>query len=147
MAKNSLLAGLVILMFLAARPGYCEPWGPWSTSTDAPTLFTPADRERPARVVEPEIHPIAATPFLWMLWMYQRHITHIDGDRCPMYPTCSQYSVQAIHKHGPLMGIVMTADRLIHEADEQKYAYLTKIGNRYRYLDPVEDNDYWWYRK
>ena len=64
-----------------------------------------------------------------------------------MYPTCSQYSVQAIHEHGPLIGIVMTADRLIHEADERDYAFTIKVGNRYRYADPLENNDFWWYKK
>jgi hypothetical protein len=43
------------------------------------------------------------------------------------------------------MGVVMTADRIIHELDEQKYAPLVKVGNRYRYLDPVRDNDFWWH--
>jgi hypothetical protein len=64
-----------------------------------------------------------------------------------MYPTCSQYGIQAMHKHGPLIGIVMTADRLMHEADERDFAPARKVGNRYRFIDPVENNDFWWYKK
>lgn len=79
-----------------------------------------------------------------MLRFYQGYITQIDGDRCVMHPTCSQYSVQAIRKHGPLLGIIMTSDRLMHEYDEQKEAPLIKIGNRYRHDDPVSNNDFWW---
>lgn len=71
----------------------------------------------------------------------------MDGDRCPMYPTCSQYSLLAMHKHGPFIGIIMTADRLMHEADERDFAPARKVGNRYRFIDPVENNDFWWYKK
>ena len=39
----------------------------------------------------------------------------------------------------------MTADRMIHELDEQGLAPLIKVGNRYRYSDPVENNDFWWH--
>ncbi len=61
-----------------------------------------------------------------------------------MYPTCSSYSMNAMRKHGFLIGFVMTADRLIHESSEMDYAPLVKVGNRYRYSDPLSHNDYWW---
>jgi hypothetical protein len=64
-----------------------------------------------------------------------------------MYPTCSQYSVEAVRKHGPVVGIVMTADRIIHELDEQDHAPLIKVWSRYRYADPVGNNDFWWYHE
>jgi putative component of membrane protein insertase Oxa1/YidC/SpoIIIJ protein YidD len=64
-----------------------------------------------------------------------------------MYPTCSQYSVQAIRKHGPAVGIMMTADRIMHEMDEQHYAPIIKVGGRHRHEDTVSDNDFWWYGK
>jgi putative membrane protein insertion efficiency factor len=114
-------------------------------STDTPVLLTPADREPSSRAGrESAEHSIAATPFLWLLRFYQTRISPLDGNRCPMYPTCSQYSVQAIHKHGPVIGAVMTVDRLIHEADEQRFAPLVKVGDRYRFIDSVADNDFWW---
>ena len=72
------------------------------------------------------------------------YISKVDGDRCPMYPTCSSYSIEAIKKHGVLTGIVMAADRLIHESNEMDYAPVIKLGNRYRYYDPLSHNDYWW---
>ena len=72
------------------------------------------------------------------------YISRVDGDRCPMYPTCSSYSMNAMRKHGFLIGFVMTADRLIHESSEMDYAPLVKVGNRYRYSDPLSHNDYWW---
>ncbi len=94
---------------------------------------------------EQQSSSVAATPFLWLLTFYQKTIGPVNSGRCPMYPTCSQYSVEAIRKHGPVVGIVMTADRIIHELDEQSYAPLIKVGSRYRFADPVRNNDFWWY--
>jgi len=61
-----------------------------------------------------------------------------------MYPTCSSYSLQVIEKHGFFIGIVMTADRLIHESNEMDYAPIINTGNKLRYFDPVSNNDFWW---
>lgn len=137
----ALTAGLLLFC-----PGTSLAWGPWSTSRNAPVLLTEADRDVfSSRERLPGVHSIAGTPFLWLIRIHQKYITHVDGDRCPMYPTCSQYSVEAIRKHGPFIGIVMTSDRLLHEADERRYAPAIRVGNRYRFHDPVENNDFWWY--
>jgi putative membrane protein insertion efficiency factor len=111
-------------------------------------MATPADR-RTATAGKPERPEasVAATPFLWMLSFYQKTVGPVVSGRCPMYPTCSQYSVDAIRKHGPAIGIILTADRIIHELDEQNDAPLVKIGSRYRYADPVGNNDFWWYHE
>jgi len=82
-----------------------------------------------------------------VLRFFQKYISPVDGDRCPCYPTCSQYSVEAIRKHGVLMGLVITFDRLIHESDEIRQAPMIKIYGSYRYYDPVENNDFWWDKK
>ena len=140
---------VIALMLLAAQAAYAgQQWGPWSSNSDAPVLLTRADRETPVvKQREGTESGIAATPFLWLLKIYQNYISPVKGDRCPMYPTCSQYSVQAMHKHGPIIGVVMTADRLIHESDEPAFVPSRKVGNRYRYIDPLENNDFWWYKK
>ena len=138
---------LLALLVLVPGPSSAEPWGPWSASADAPVVLSAADRgrERP-HPAEPKVSSIAATPFLWLVTFYQKVISPVDGDRCPMYPTCSQYFLQATHKHGPAAGFVMTAGRLMHEPDEKGYVPLAKVGNRLRFLDPVENNDFWWHR-
>jgi putative membrane protein insertion efficiency factor len=76
--------------------------------------------------------------------VFQGYISPVDGDRCPCYPTCSQYGLEAVKKHGALIGLVMTFDRLIHESDETRLAPLVRIYGSYRYFDPVENNDFWW---
>jgi putative membrane protein insertion efficiency factor len=142
------LLSIIALVTVLSTAVYGQTWGPWSTSGDAPALRTEADRETsPPKRSGPTEYSVAGAPFVWLVKLYQRHISPIDGDRCPMYPTCSQYGIQAMHKHGPLIGIVMTADRLMHEADERDFAPARKVGNRYRFIDPVENNDFWWYKK
>ena len=75
---------------------------------------------------------------------FSKYISPVDGDRCNMYPTCAAYSRQAIEKHGFVFGMLLTADRLIHEANETDSAPLVRIYDRLRYLDPVSNNDFWW---
>jgi putative membrane protein insertion efficiency factor len=74
---------------------------------------------------------------------FQNFISPVDGDRCAMYPTCSAYSRQAIKKYGAIKGFVMTADRVIHEGDEQRFAPLIRKGGSLSYYDPPENNDFW----
>ena len=81
-----------------------------------------------------------------LIRIFQKYISPVDGDRCPCYPTCSQYGVEAIRKHGALVGTVMTIDRLIHESDEIRRVPVIRIYGSYRYYDPVENNDFWWSR-
>lgn len=79
------------------------------------------------------------------LVIFSRYISPVDGDRCFLYPTCAAYSKEAVGKHGFLLGIFLTVDRLIHEGNEMDTAPLIRIGNRLRYLDPVSNNDFWWH--
>ena len=75
---------------------------------------------------------------------YRRHVSPIDGDRCPMYPSCSQYSQDAVHKHGLTMGWIMTCDRLLRcGRDEVSVAPRIMTNNGWRCYDPVENNDFW----
>jgi putative component of membrane protein insertase Oxa1/YidC/SpoIIIJ protein YidD len=37
-----------------------------------------------------------------------------------MYPTGSDYARQVIKKHGVTLGIVLTAERLLHEGNEKQ---------------------------
>jgi uncharacterized protein len=73
-------------------------------------------------------------------------LTRADGPRSVMYPTASGFLGQAVAKHGMLIGIMMTTDRLLHEWDEQQRApRIVKYGIQRSY-DPVEANDFWWAR-
>ena len=85
-------------------------------------------------------------PAQWLLSMYKNHISPVNGDRCPSYPSCSLYAEQAMEKHGFFMGWMMTVDRLIHEGKEETAVspYIHSDGEDL-ILDPVENNDFWWH--
>jgi uncharacterized protein len=85
------------------------------------------------------------SPFLFPIHFYRKYISGADGDRCPMHPSCSTYSLEAIKKHGPLKGWIMTCDRLIRcGRDETKLGPPVIAGEKTRTNDPVKNNDFWW---
>ncbi len=48
-----------------------------------------------------------------MIRFYQKHISPSLPRTCKYYPTCSQYAVEAIKKHGPIKGLGLSAWRLL----------------------------------
>lgn len=51
--------------------------------------------------------------FLGAIRFYQKRISSTGGpDRCGFRPSCSAYGYTAIEEEGPLIGLLMTADRL-----------------------------------
>jgi uncharacterized protein len=132
---------MIILLFIignamrteVAGAGEYEPWN-----------FNPPiadDVPAPAKNLSP-----AGYLMYQGVTFFSRYISPVDGDRCSMYPTCSSYSRQAVAKHGFIIGFIMTADRLIHENNETDTAMDREIGGTIRYDDPVENNDFWWYK-
>ena len=82
-----------------------------------------------------------------LVGFYRETVSKVDGDRCPSKPSCSEYSLQAFRKHGFFIGWIMTVDRLIHEGTEEtKVSPVVYSGGKKKIYDPVENNDFWWYR-
>jgi hypothetical protein len=75
---------------------------------------------------------------------YRTVLSPLDGKRCTMAPTCSLYAQQAFREHGPLWGFVLTADRLLHEADEQPRVRSYVLRGQRLFIDPLAANTYWW---
>jgi hypothetical protein len=84
-------------------------------------------------------------PLKYLVRFYRDNISPIDGKECPMHPSCSRYSIECFEKHGLIIGWMMTCDRLFHEADEMEQAPMVLVNGYYRFYDPVENNDFWWY--
>jgi hypothetical protein len=87
----------------------------------------------------PEV--IAASPVLF----YQHFLSHQWGRNCAYHPSCSNYALLAIRKHGAVIGTVITFDRLQHEANEARTSPRILTGGQIKVYDPLENNDYWWY--
>jgi uncharacterized protein len=106
----------------------------------APRLSQPA--ERPAPPI-PE-GSLPALVFDAYLRFFQQVISPVDGPRSTMYPTGSAYARQVIKKHGALLGVVLTTERLMHEGNEDQVAPRIRKYGIWRVYDPVEANDWWW---
>lgn len=85
---------------------------------------------------------IASAPVLF----YQRFLGPHWGNRCPSYPSCSQYALLAIRKHGALIGTMLVFDRLQHEAGEGRTSPRIRVRGEMKLFDPLENNDFWWYK-
>lgn len=51
---------------------------------------------------------------VWLIKFYQIAFSPYFGQQCRFSPTCSQYAVDAINKHGALWGSAYTIRRLSH---------------------------------
>lgn len=82
----------------------------------------------------------------FIIGFYQDHISGADGSRCPMFPSCSRYAAEAVEKHGPIMGWIMTFDRVMRcGRSETRLAPGIHINEQIRIHDPVSANDFWWF--
>jgi hypothetical protein len=52
------------------------------------------------------------TAFLGGVQFYQRRIAPVRGIECGFRPSCSNYARISIQEQGPVIGLMMTADRL-----------------------------------
>lgn len=48
-----------------------------------------------------------------MVHGYQRYISPLFPPSCRYYPTCSNYMIQAIQKHGAIKGVLMGSTRIL----------------------------------
>jgi putative membrane protein insertion efficiency factor len=86
-----------------------------------------------------------ADPVIYPIKFYRNYISGADGDRCTMYPSCSQYCIEAFKKHGLFFGWIMCSDRLMRcGRDETKLSPPVLINGEKRSFDPVNNNDFWW---
>lgn len=85
-------------------------------------------------------------PARWGIRFFQRFISPVDGAACTFRPSCSAYGMEAVKRHGILLGLPMAAERIMrnHQPENPARYPLSDFNGRYLYLDPVEANDFWW---
>ena len=105
-------------------------------------LRAKADKTGTAAGTQDILEDIATAPILF----YQHYLSHQWGQTCAYYPSCSNYALLAIRKHGAVLGTVLTFDRLQHEANEGRTSPPIFTGGQTKIYDPLENNDFWWYR-
>lgn len=50
---------------------------------------------------------------LLLIFFYQKCISPLKPPSCRFTPTCSQYAIEAIRKHGPLKGLYLAIKRIL----------------------------------
>lgn len=125
---SSALFILTICLSLITVHSKAQSWQPWGQtatshqhSTDAETL----------------------NPLKQGVRFFQRYISVVDSPRCPMYPTCSAYAIQALDKHGSVLGSFITVDRLLHEGNPLEKKHPLTGYSPPRFYDPLNANDFW----
>jgi len=48
-----------------------------------------------------------------LIGLYQKFISPLKGQTCRFYPTCSEYSVQALQKYGLIKGVWKSIKRIL----------------------------------
>ncbi len=104
---------------------------PWGCDSD----LLSAKRERIEN--ESHKHTIGQKTCRAMIRFFQNYISPIDGPRSSFYPTSSQYTLDAIERHGILQGIGMGCDRLLRENGELWIYDLTDNYGITRKVDPI----------
>ena len=126
---------LLMLFLLCIYSACADPFkGPWGSHEDQKGMVERVNK--------------GTNPLIAMVQVYRNHISPIHGTRCPMYPSCSEYSLGSLEKHGFFMGWMMTCDRLLRcGRDELHLSPEIFVNGEERCFDPVEGNDFWWHHE
>ena len=94
---------------------------------------------RPAAIASPVAPAAARQALLVPIRWFQQYVSPMDGPRCQFAPTCSTFGYTAVRDHGPGLGILMTADRLLRCSHlTEARAYPRRPDGRL--ADPVVSN-------
>jgi len=74
---------------------------------------------------------------------YQKFLSPVLDSQCYMQPSCSAYGKQAFSDYGPFLGLLLTIDRLFHEANEDRTSPLIRQGKTLKLYDPPAANVWW----
>ena len=84
--------------------------------------WNPQGWEQPPSQEQSDSTSLGGVFLLGALDVYRTLLSPIDGKRCPSYPSCSAYAVDAVRQEGAWWGSGLTAGRLLGEADEAAFA-------------------------
>jgi len=109
-------------------------------------LRSPWTKNKSSRAQPPEYKTsVPKLVFDSYIGFFQRYISPVDGVRCQLYPTCSQYGRRTVRKHGAILGFVMIAGRLMRcNGGVPQHYPLMKKYKRFFFYDPLDANDFWW---
>jgi len=66
-----------------------------------------------SRVWNKTLGALLSASFVGLIRLYQALLSPVLGQRCRYYPSCSNYSLQAIGTHGAIKGSALTVWRVL----------------------------------
>jgi hypothetical protein len=121
------VAAAVLLATVPPIGAAAAEWGPWGQAPAAAA----DDRGEPG---------LAGTVLLGVISFYQQRMPLLVASHCRMEPSCSRYGREAIATQGPVLGAVLTFDRLLHEANEGSVSPSVMTADGVHVIDPVVNN-------
>ncbi|MBQ9989420.1 MAG: membrane protein insertion efficiency factor YidD [Lachnospiraceae bacterium] len=50
---------------------------------------------------------------IWLIKVYKKYVSPMKGTKCPYFPSCSEYGLEAVEKYGAFKGSLLAAWRII----------------------------------
>lgn len=92
----------------------------------------------------PGTNTLSGLPARWLIAFYRSQISPALGDRCSLAPSCSEYALQSLRRHGTVLGLAMIADRFYREPSVvSARRNILCLDTKEFYEDPVADHDFW----
>lgn len=131
--------------FLFLNPGHAQVRAARDLIADAQKAVAPKDLKKSGQTVTGS--SANSSVLIHLIHFYQNHMRTYTGSSCPSYPSCSEYTLQAIGKHGAVMGTFLFIDRMFREFTTAGQPPQVRYRGRSLHYDPLEANDYWLARK
>ncbi len=65
------------------------------------------------RSIQQFLREVVIALLLFLIRIYRRYISPLTPPACRFTPTCSQYAMEAIQKHGPIKGLYLAVRRIL----------------------------------
>jgi len=141
------VTGMMVVLFFCVGK-ICVPTCLWGQDSFTPWVFDRAALQHAEHHSQSEVVQGMEGVILQAARSVLQAISRVDGDRCPMVPTCSSYALQAFQKHGFGVGYIMTCDRLMRcGGSDTAWVPIVDTVEGSGYLDRIADNDFWWFKE
>lgn len=74
----------------------------------------------------------------FFIYFYKFFISPILPKSCRFIPSCSEYSLEAVKKHGFFCGAILTVKRLLHCHPFSKKDFLDEVPNNLSNISPFK---------
>ena len=132
-----ILLPLLIILSLFSHKAFSSEWN--RNNLDKPNENFWTDSIENSKLVN------RANLYNKLIWFYKNKISPSQGIRCPLYPSCSTFTLYSMNKYGFITGLIMGIDRLYYRENThslfKEHLYESYPHKKRRmFFDPPEVN-------